>query len=261
MIKSFAREVTTLATCWRITLRNGKVLGFTDFVQDILFENLVYKSETGFYSSAIEMNTNLFIDNFEISGFLNSDLIKRSDVLDGFFDYAKIEVIVVNYQSPDQESKIITSGYFGKIKIKDEQFFAEITGLVDFLDKSINLIYSPTCRAQFGDEKCKVINRLKMSGTITEIVNDYEIVIDTVINNNLYGCGKLIVDNHHVSIKECYVSRVILGEKIPVIVKKGDACQLTAGCDKKFSTCCEQYNNALNFRGEPHIPCIEEMYQ
>lgn len=27
-----------------------------------------------------------------------------------------------------------------------------------------------------------------------------------------------------------------------------------ATCDKSFLTCCNTYNNALNFRGEPHIP-------
>ena len=29
---------------------------------------------------------------------------------------------------------------------------------------------------------------------------------------------------------------------------------LTAGCDKRFSTCREKFANPLNFRGFPHMP-------
>jgi len=29
---------------------------------------------------------------------------------------------------------------------------------------------------------------------------------------------------------------------------------VTAGCDKRFDTCRNRFNNAVNFRGFPHIP-------
>ena len=34
----------------------------------------------------------------------------------------------------------------------------------------------------------------------------------------------------------------------------GDAFTVTAGCDKRFSTCRDRFANAVNFRGFPHIP-------
>jgi uncharacterized phage protein (TIGR02218 family) len=34
----------------------------------------------------------------------------------------------------------------------------------------------------------------------------------------------------------------------------GDTFVVTAGCDKRFDTCRARFDNALNFRGFPHIP-------
>ena len=34
----------------------------------------------------------------------------------------------------------------------------------------------------------------------------------------------------------------------------GDAFTVTAGCDKQFATCQAKFDNAVNFRGFPHIP-------
>ena len=34
----------------------------------------------------------------------------------------------------------------------------------------------------------------------------------------------------------------------------GDTFTVTAGCDKQFATCQAKFDNAVNFRGFPHIP-------
>jgi uncharacterized phage protein (TIGR02218 family) len=30
--------------------------------------------------------------------------------------------------------------------------------------------------------------------------------------------------------------------------------ELSQGCDRRFATCRERFGNAVNFRGEPHLP-------
>ena len=37
-------------------------------------------------------------------------------------------------------------------------------------------------------------------------------------------------------------------------IQGGDTFTVTAGCDKRFATCNVRFNNAVNFRGFPHIP-------
>ena len=38
------------------------------------------------------------------------------------------------------------------------------------------------------------------------------------------------------------------------VIAAGDDFTATAGCDKRFATCHNRFNNAVNFRGFPHIP-------
>ncbi|AEV92286.1 MAG: phage BR0599 family protein [Rickettsia slovaca] len=47
---------------------------------------------------------------------------------------------------------------------------------------------------------------------------------------------------------------IILEDIIPDYVKDAEEVKITARCDKNFITCCNKFNNAINFRGEPLIP-------
>jgi uncharacterized phage protein (TIGR02218 family) len=37
-------------------------------------------------------------------------------------------------------------------------------------------------------------------------------------------------------------------------VEPGCRVELREGCDKRLETCVTRFNNAVNFRGEPHLP-------
>jgi phage terminase large subunit-like protein len=61
----------------------------------------------------------------------------------------------------------------------------------------------------------------------------------------------------------CGAASVILavsGDKVRVRdlpraeVVAGDIVELREGCDKRFQTCVSRFANAVNFRGEPHLP-------
>ena len=44
------------------------------------------------------------------------------------------------------------------------------------------------------------------------------------------------------------------GRSMPEPIAAGDTFIVTAGCDKRFATCRDRFNNTVNFRGFPHIP-------
>lgn len=48
--------------------------------------------------------------------------------------------------------------------------------------------------------------------------------------------------------------RVELWQALPGGLAPGDLVRLEAGCDKRFETCRLKFDNAVNFRGFPHIP-------
>ncbi|HEY6917055.1 MAG TPA: phage BR0599 family protein, partial [Allosphingosinicella sp.] len=37
----------------------------------------------------------------------------------------------------------------------------------------------------------------------------------------------------------------------------GDLVEIAEGCDRSFATCRTRFGNAVNFRGEPHLPGMD----
>ncbi|MDH3770986.1 MAG: DUF2163 domain-containing protein [Nitrospirota bacterium] len=48
LTQHLAGEVTTLATCWKITRRDSVVQGFTDHVLDLEIDRVTYKAASGY---------------------------------------------------------------------------------------------------------------------------------------------------------------------------------------------------------------------
>lgn len=51
---------------------------------------------------------------------------------------------------------------------------------------------------------------------------------------------------------------VTMFEGFPYPIESGDELEIVQGCNKFFTT-CQLYNNAVNFRGEPHVPGQDEL--
>ena len=47
---------------------------------------------------------------------------------------------------------------------------------------------------------------------------------------------------------------ITLWQAAPETIAPGNTFTVTAGCNKRFSTCRDRFANAANFRGFPHIP-------
>lgn len=255
-------NVTSLATCWKLKLKNGRCLGFTDFTADLSIDDLVYKAKSGFSSSAIERNISIDADNMEVSGFLDSQMIESKDVLSGIYDHAYIEIFMVDYQNPIKPL-FMKSGYLGEVRLKNNQFTAEITSLADNFSNNIGKLYSPTCRAKFAGDECgvkdysKLVCKILRKYSSTQILvsrNVPEIFKDGVVEFKESG-------GISIPIKKCDGKIVTVMFSTPENIGPRTGVVIHAGCDKKFSTCCDIYNNAVNFRGEPHIPGLDEIHK
>jgi len=257
-------EVTTMATCWKLKLKNNTEIGFTDFIKDIKLEGVTYKSQSGFFSSSIESTASVSIDNLEIGGFLNSESISKEDILSGLYDHAFLEIFIVNYQDVSQKKIILKSGYLGEVRLKNNQFTAEVRGLSEKLANKIGNLYSPTCRAKFCDRECKVKKPHALKCKIISIINKVEIKINKNIDDSLYNYGVINIpdkkQNLFIPIKSCNDNIINLMFALPKL-KLPTTCVIYSGCDKTFASCCNIYNNALNFRGEPHVPGIDELHK
>lgn len=175
-----AGPVTTMATCWKATLHNGHVLGFTDHTRDITFEGQLYKSATGYTPTAVEASSMLNIDNLEVEAILNSDDITEGDLLAGLWDAAEIENFWVNWNDLTMGKLVMKNGTTGQITIKGPSFVAEVRGLTQAYANQIGEEYSPLCRASLGDSRCtKSLALYTGGGTVQAIDSGNRLITDS----------------------------------------------------------------------------------
>jgi uncharacterized phage protein (TIGR02218 family) len=253
--------ITTLATCWHIQLQNGVCLGFTDHDQDIKLDDNIYLASSGFSKSSIEINNSLAVDNLEIRAILDNRVIKEADLLKGLYDMAEVLVFKINYSEPSQGIIILHRGWIGEITIKNNKFFAEVRGIAQKTSADVGEVYSKTCRAEFGDTRCKVnIEQYTFEAQIEKVKSSssfYCQLLERHGNSFAYGVGEFITGENRglkFQVKESYHGNIKLIFPLPNTIKEGDKFTIIYGCDKRFETCSKKYNNFLNFRGEPHIP-------
>lgn len=152
-----ALEVTTLATCWRITRRDGVAYHFTDHDRDLAVEGATYTAATGYTRTAVANNASLAVDNLDVEGMLDSDAISEADLRAGRFDHAEIKMFAVNWADLSQGKLMLRSGWLGEVRVtRGGTFVAELRGLAQALQQRIGELYSPECRTDLGDAHCKV---------------------------------------------------------------------------------------------------------
>ena len=127
-------------------------------------------------------------------------------------------------------------------------------------NQSLLQTFSKTCRANFGDNRCKVN------------INDYSVICDLLSSNgkillcdiqgledDYFKGGVLVANDQH---QGQYKFKILThtGNNIEIeMISEFDfsdqkQVKLIPACDKNFRTCCYSFNNAVNFRGEPVIP-------
>lgn len=259
-------EVTTLCYCWLITRKDGLKQGFTSHDNNITLENTTYLASSGFSPSSISNNSELSVDNLEIEGVLDNSALKHEEILAGTYDFAEIEIFMINYKKAEDGKINLRSGWLGEIKFSQNRFITEVRGISQKLSQTIGKLYSSRCRTIFADEECGLnINSFKYNGTVTEVISD-SIFIDSSLNNNsgFFNNGKVRFttgknQGHTIEIKRFSSTRVELVLPLSFTTNIGDNYDIFQGCDKSFSTCINKYNNAVNFRGEPHVPGIDQI--
>lgn len=149
--------VTTLCSCWKITRQDGEVLGFTDHDASFVIDGVTYKASSGFYRSAIANSADTGVDNLDVSGFLDDGSLDETELRNGAYDYAEVEVFAANWANLANGIIRLRYGMFGEVTIVSSGFFkVELRGLTQLFSQTIGETYSPECRADLGDERCKV---------------------------------------------------------------------------------------------------------
>src|SRR5689334_21795672 len=117
MSNMLAGGVVTLAECWKLQLRDGTWLRFTDHDADITVGSDVYVSAAAFQRSAIAMTEGLAVDNVDVQGFLSATGITGIDVLSGRLDLAYVEIFFADYATPANGTITMVAGFLGDVEL------------------------------------------------------------------------------------------------------------------------------------------------
>jgi len=261
-----AGEVTSLAICWKLTLVGGIVMGFTDHTSDLIISSQLYKAATGFSPTSIETKDRFSVDNLDVAGILDSASITEADIMAGKYDFAEIEIFMVNVTDLSQGIVIHRRGWLGEVSVKNGQFVAEVRGLAQKLQQNIGELYGPTCRAVFGDTRCKVnLASYTASGTVNSVTSRQVFISNAMTQAAGYFSSGEVVwltganAGRRMEIKEFSNKQFTLVLPMPNSVAVSDTFNAIAGCDKTFNTCFSKFANAVNFRGEPHVPGMDKV--
>jgi len=149
--------VTTVCTCITITRRDQASFGLTDHDEPVVVSGRTYEPFNSFNRTSISTSSTLEVDQMEIDGILNSDAFAREEIGSGLFDFAEVEVFLVNYEDPTMGTMSLRKGWIGEIVMnEDNSFTAELRGLSQVLTYRIGEPYAPECAADLGDARCKI---------------------------------------------------------------------------------------------------------
>lgn len=258
---------TTLAHCWRLTRRDGVVLGFTDHDAALVLAGTRFEAATGLTGSEAEEMLGLAAASREVEGALDSAAIEEADIRAGRYDAARIETFVVNWQSPE-DHVLVDVAELGEVKRGETGFAAELRGVAAQLDRVRGRIYRRRCDAVFGDARCGFAvaaapytietavvggegSRMVVAGTLGGASALFQDGRLTMLGGVAEGLGADIVSA--MAGGEGTVT-LVLAEAPGATPLPGDAVRLVQGCDKRFATCRDRFGNAVNFRGFPHMP-------
>ena len=272
-----AGDVTTICTCWKATLVNGEVMGFTDHIRDLVIDGVNYRAASGHTPTSIVSNSSLAVDNLEVQGVFDSESITEDDIRSGLWDFAQVEIMQMNYQDLSQGSLRQHTGRLGEVRSGRGSFVAELRGLSQQMQQTMGVLYSPTCRADLGDAACGIdlavysVNG-SVNGSVTEamqVANDRRSFIDTARTEAMsyFDNGKLtwLTGANAGLAMEVKTYTAIDGKfmlylSMPYAIELGDTYTVVPGCKKRFKEDCQtKFVNAINFRGEPHVPGNDAM--
>jgi len=258
---------TTLAWCWRITRADGVAFGFTDHDRTLVFEGTDFEPESGFTASEVRAGSDLSVDAQDAEGVLSSDRITETDILDGRWDNAEVELWRVNWADTDQRV-LLRRGAIGQVRRGRVAFVAEVRSLAHVLGQTVGRTFQAGCDAALGDARCGVnlqAAAFRGTGAVTDSLRDRAFAASglsafaagwfangTVEWTSGANAGRRAEVLAHDVIDGLAILTLLEAPVRPIA--EGDSFVARAGCDKRIATCSAKFSNVANFRGFPHIP-------
>jgi len=252
------RELTSIALCWRLERMDGAGIALTSHDRSLLSEGILFDAAPGMMPASIARSLGMEPSSSEVAGALSSSALDESDLEVGRWDGASVQLNVIDWDDPGAEAMTLLAGEIGSVTSDGDSFTADLSGAAAKLERPVCPATSAECRAHFGDKQCRVdlAGRTLVATVVSSTAG--AITLDQSVDDR-FVLGRL----RYMSGVNCGLSTIILsagGTEVQVRdlprapVQPGCRVELREGCDKRFETCVSRFQNAVNFRGEPHLP-------
>lgn len=200
-------------------------------------------------------------------GALSDRAIRAEDIAAGLYDGAQVRCWQVNWADPGQRQALF-AGSLGEIRQTGGAFRAELRGLTEALNTPLGRVFQKTCDAVLGDPACAFDLSSPGCCVQTEMrAGDGRARIETApldgVAPGWFAHGRLqVLDGPGAGLWSAIrQDRALPGGRsldlwapLARAIAPGAGLKLVVGCDKKFRTCREKFNNISNFRGFPDLP-------
>lgn len=256
------QNVTTIATLWKFTARDeSKTIRWTNNTRPLDFDGETYVPGP-LDPSELEQSEGLDPDNLDAQLVFYEGGFERDDVRNGVWTAARAEFWIVNYLDPDAGRIRYRRHYFGKLKIFDLYFTAEMLSLAGMLGQNIGQATTEMCRVRhFGnsDEGCHADLTPLTHETTVSGASGAVLTVALTQANAYFRFGDIeFLDGPNAGwktkIKDNVGAVLTLQFTPPFAVSNGTAVRLVAGCPRTLGGCRDKNN----FRGEPHGITLSE---
>ncbi|WP_446653759.1 DUF2163 domain-containing protein [Blastomonas sp.] len=257
----FDRPLETIAMLWHVERSDGIALGFAAHDRDLVIDHVRYHAAPGMLPSAIEMDDGLDPLDMDVGGALSHALIRSDDLQAGRWDEAAIRMGLVDWERPHEGIAWFWHGHLGAVSVQGQRFAAELRGLKARLDAPYAPAASPSCRADFCGPGCG-LSRARFEHVVPLVSADVHGLVFAApgpedadrFDHGLLrwiGGAQAGLESRILGHDGAALQLDTLPDEPP---QPGDLALLVEGCDKAFATCSGRFGNAINFRGEPHLP-------
>lgn len=249
----------------KITRKNGTVIRIAESQTDLLVDGETYVRARGFLVSSLPFRLNASSNSaqFEIS-VIDGGTPDPDDLRNGLYDTAEVVISAASHLIPANGKIDLFRGNFGDITLTDAGLVqVTVMGLLSRASQLLVEHYSPMCRTQFGDARCKVpLGPLTIAGTVTAI-SGFSITISGAAASQPADYWKLglVIPTTGPGVGDGFEIRAwsppTILTYLPAVGKlyAGDSVNLIPGCDfTRGPLGCNRYNNIINYRGEPYVP-------
>jgi len=267
---------TTGYTAYTGGATSNPLLGFTDHDSPITYQGVTFQGDLGYTPSAVVNSGDLAVDNLDLYGLLDSLALEEQDILAGRYDYARLHLFLLDYESLADGHMSLKYGRIGEVSLQRDLYTAEFRGLAQSLDQDTIEHYMPSCWATLGNAKCGIDltdPAHNTTGTISGLISQRQFedtsltgatgtwrggILRWLTGNN---AGREVEVVKHIQNDPDHGNnttvQLIEGEFGTLQI--GDTYAITRGCDKSLATCRDVFANTVNFRGYPHLPGLAEM--